>query len=81
MNNESEKPEITEFRRITHAYAALQKLIPDTSPEKHCVLTKLLEAQMWLKFYLDIQEAEKNNPVKVGVSQKSKLEAADGPSC
>lgn len=78
MEKQIESPLVDEFRRVTQAYINLQKLVPDTSPEKHNILTKLIESQMWIKFHIDILEAEKNNPVKVGVSKKPKMEVVNG---
>lgn len=74
MENQPVPEIIHEFKKITQSYSAMQRLLPDSSPEKHPILTKLLEAQFWLKFYIDIMEAEKANPVKMGVSKKPKLE-------
>lgn len=73
-----EKPTVTEFRKLTHVYSNLQKQIPDSSPEKHCILTKLLEAQFWLKFFLDIQEQEESNPVKIRLADKNEKEVLNG---
>lgn len=68
---------IQEFKNLVEIDKRISEVMPKTSPYVSLLGQKMLDLMLHIRFVIDVETAEKENPVQLGLSQKPKLEAAD----